>query len=467
MAIRFARAEDCAAMRAIYAQYIDTTITFEQSLPSQAEFLGRMQAVQVAYPWLVWEEDGTVLGYAYAHAFGERISYQPSAELSVYIDSAARGRGLGKRLYGALMGLLALQNVKTVYGIVTSPNERSEALHRAMGFSCQARLTNVGYKNGWRDVCWYAKAIGAYEAAYEGLLPIGEVSPRAVEEILTQETRGTESMEIRLIAFDLDGTLLRPDKTIAPRTMQALLRAREKGVRLVPATGRLYATLPEELKDGALFENLILVNGAEVYDSRRKTAIARAELSAAQAQALCGELQKLPVLTGIYQSGQGWMAREDYARLPQVMRDEAVLALVYRAFRPTDDLFAQICAGGSVQKVIAYFKTQEEKQRYLEILRAQYPQYAVSSAFANNIEINAANATKGDALKTLCERLGLSSAQCMAFGDDLNDCTMLRAAGLGVAMGNASEAVKACADEVTQSNAEDGVAQMIERVLGL
>ncbi len=274
-------------------------------------------------------------------------------------------------------------------------------------------------------------------------------------------------MEIRLIAFDLDGTLLRPDKTIAPRTMQALLRAREKGVLLVPATGRLYATLPEELKDEALVEKMILVNGAEVYDNRKKTAIARAELTAAQAQALCGALQKLPVLTGIYQNGQGWMAREEYERLPQVMRDETVLALVYRAFRPTDDLFAQIGAGGSVQKVIAYFQTQEEKQRYLEILKAQYPQYAVSSAFAINIEFNAANATKGDALKTLCERLGLLAAQCMAFGDDLNDCTMLRAAGLGVAMQNAAEAVKACADAVTQSNAEDGVAQMIERVLAL
>lgn len=190
MEIRLARAQDCAALRAIYAQYIDTTITFERVLPAQAEFLARMQAVQAAYPWLVWEEAGAILGYAYAHAFGERVSYEPSAELSVYVDRVARGRGIGKRLYGALMRLLALQNVRTVYGIVTSPNERSEALHRALGFTCRARLEKVGYKGGWRDVSWFAKAIGTYEEPYAGFLPIGALAAQAVDEILTQETRG-------------------------------------------------------------------------------------------------------------------------------------------------------------------------------------------------------------------------------------------------------------------------------------
>ena len=91
--IRFAKPDDCAAMLAIYAPYIETTITFEQEVPSQQEFAARLETVQQEYPWIVWEEDGKILGYAYAHKFAERISYRPSAELSVYLDRAARGRG--------------------------------------------------------------------------------------------------------------------------------------------------------------------------------------------------------------------------------------------------------------------------------------------------------------------------------------------------------------------------------------
>ena len=105
MSIRFASASDCAAMLAIYAPYIETTITFEQTVPSQQEFAARLETVQREYPWIVWEEDGKILGYAYAHKFAERISYRPSAELSVYLDRAARGRGIGKKLYRALFAI--------------------------------------------------------------------------------------------------------------------------------------------------------------------------------------------------------------------------------------------------------------------------------------------------------------------------------------------------------------------------
>lgn len=101
MSIRFAAASDCAAMLAIYAPYIETTITFEQEVPSQQEFAARLETVQQEYPWIVWEEDGKILGYAYAHKFAERVSYRPSAELSVYLDRAARGPDTPKALPGA------------------------------------------------------------------------------------------------------------------------------------------------------------------------------------------------------------------------------------------------------------------------------------------------------------------------------------------------------------------------------
>ena len=184
MAVRFVSPSDCRAILDIYAQYIDTTITFEQAVPGQDEFLQRIVTVQAEYPWIVWEESGSILGYAYAHKFAERISYRPSAELSVYLDKHARGKGLGPKLYDALIAVLKLQNVKNVYGIVTSPNERSEALHLAMGFSRVATLENVGYKQGWRDVSWFCKQIGAYEEPLSPFRPIGEIEPSLLQAAL-------------------------------------------------------------------------------------------------------------------------------------------------------------------------------------------------------------------------------------------------------------------------------------------
>ena len=186
MSMRFAKPSDCAAMLNIYAPYIKTTVTFEQEVPACEEFLSRILSVQKLYPWLVWEADGKILGYAYAHRFAARVSYLPSTELSVYLDTAARGNGLGPKLYEALIAILKLQNVRSVYGIVTSPNERSEKLHEAMGFTRVATLKNVGYKQGWRDVSWFCKQIGPYSEPFTPFRPIGELEKDRLDAILRQ-----------------------------------------------------------------------------------------------------------------------------------------------------------------------------------------------------------------------------------------------------------------------------------------
>ena len=162
--IRPAVPEDAPALRDIYASYIETSITFEVTAPDTDEFRERIRSTLTMFPWLVWEENGTLLGFAYAHRYGERAAYQWGAELSVYLDRNARGRGIGKALYTALIDLLREQGIKTVYGCVTSPNEPSEALHRSLGFTAAGIMHRAGYKAGaWRDVVWYEKAIGAYE----------------------------------------------------------------------------------------------------------------------------------------------------------------------------------------------------------------------------------------------------------------------------------------------------------------
>lgn len=184
--LRFAVPEDAETLLAIYAPYIDTSITFEYELPSAAEFRRRIEDFSAEYPYLVHETDGVADGYAYAHRFAPRAAYQWSAELSVYIAPEARGRGLGKALYTALIALLRLQGVRTVYALVTQPNEASDRFHRAMGFAAAGVTHNVGYKAGqWRGVTYYEKAIAPYDDAPQPLQSIRNVDPAEIKKILS------------------------------------------------------------------------------------------------------------------------------------------------------------------------------------------------------------------------------------------------------------------------------------------
>lgn len=146
--LRQACPEDAEAVLEIYAPYIkNTNITFEYEVPSLSAFRERMEGIMEGYPYLVCEIDGVMAGYAYAHRYKERAAYQWDAELSVYLREEYAHRGIGRAFYTALMEILKEQNVRNVYGIVTSPNPPSEALHAAMGF----RLFGVSQKT---DISW-------------------------------------------------------------------------------------------------------------------------------------------------------------------------------------------------------------------------------------------------------------------------------------------------------------------------
>ena len=161
--IRFAAAKDAAELLEIYAPYVTgTTVSFEYEVPAVEEFRRRVEETSARYPYLVWEEDGALLGYAYAHPYAARPAYQWSAELTVYLRQGVSRRGLGSRLYGALMELLRLQGVRNVYGCVTAENTASVAFHHALGFREAGRFSQVGYKLGrWLDVLWLEKALAS------------------------------------------------------------------------------------------------------------------------------------------------------------------------------------------------------------------------------------------------------------------------------------------------------------------
>ena len=132
MIVRFATPNDSLELLKIYKQYIDTAITFECTLPTEQEFRERIEGIIKEYPYLVCEDDGKIVGYAYAHRHMERGAYGWNAELSVYIDRSFTSRGIGKELYIKLIELLKLQGIKNLYAGITVPNKKSEKLHTSL-----------------------------------------------------------------------------------------------------------------------------------------------------------------------------------------------------------------------------------------------------------------------------------------------------------------------------------------------
>lgn len=161
MEIRPAIPADVPAMVAIYGYFIEhTAVSFEVEVPSVEEFTQRVATIQKEYPWLVCVVDGHVAGYAYASEHRSRASYRFTKEVSVYMDSEFRGKGIARKLYEAVFELLRPTEVHTVLAGMTEPNPASRAFHTSMGFSLVGTYSEVGQKFGkWHDVSWYERRL--------------------------------------------------------------------------------------------------------------------------------------------------------------------------------------------------------------------------------------------------------------------------------------------------------------------
>ncbi len=162
MPIRDAHASDAPAIAAIYNPYITgTTISFEEEPVPEAEMARRIADVQAAgLPWLVAEEGGAVIGYAYATKWRVRHAYRYSVESSVYLAPAAARKGIGSVLYAALFARLRAGGVHLVIGGIALPNDASVALHEKMGYEKAAHFKEVGFKFGrWLDVGYWQKTL--------------------------------------------------------------------------------------------------------------------------------------------------------------------------------------------------------------------------------------------------------------------------------------------------------------------
>ena len=158
MLLRHADPErDAPACVAIYAPYVaDSSVSFEEVAPSADEFAAHIAATSERYPWLVLEDDGAVVGYAYAAQHRPRAAYRWAVDVGIYIERAHHGGGAGRLLYEALFGLLRRQRLRSACAGITLPNDASVGLHRALGFEHVGTYRSIGWKaGGWRDVSWW------------------------------------------------------------------------------------------------------------------------------------------------------------------------------------------------------------------------------------------------------------------------------------------------------------------------
>jgi phosphinothricin acetyltransferase len=150
-------ARDAAGCAAIYGPFVrDTAVSFEEHPPSPREFADHIQRINRTHPWLVAEEDGEVVGYAYGCPHRERAAYRWAAEVTVYVHPAHHRKRIATSLYRELFDLLRAQGIRTLCAGVTLPNPASVSLHESLGFSPVGTYKKIGYKLGrWHDVRWW------------------------------------------------------------------------------------------------------------------------------------------------------------------------------------------------------------------------------------------------------------------------------------------------------------------------
>ena len=186
--IRAAVEADVPAILDIYAPYIlTTTATFEYTVPTREEFLERFRGITVQFPWLVWEESGEILGYAYASAPYSRAAYAWCAEPSVYLLPRARGRGIGTKLYAALEELLKFQGYQVLYALITQENMGSLRFHERRGYRFSVLFPDCGFKFGrWLGLIWMEKRLKSVEIPSNPPTPWESIrqNPQKISDIL-------------------------------------------------------------------------------------------------------------------------------------------------------------------------------------------------------------------------------------------------------------------------------------------
>ncbi len=271
-------------------------------------------------------------------------------------------------------------------------------------------------------------------------------------------------MAIKLIAVDMDGTLLLDDHTsVSERNVRALCKAMEQGVLVVPASGRMLTFLPEQVRNLPGVRYAVTSNGAAAHDLETGEKIYTDYLPLDLVEKIVAAVPASVTMLEVYVDGKSYTSRECYENIPNYRFPPEYGVFLLRKRTVVDDIMKHLRENKlQVEKINLPHQAEPLHTELWNQLEAMGGLALVSSQ-PNNIEINAAGTNKGAALVALCKHLGIPMEDVMALGDSWNDLDMLRLSGFPVAMANAEERVKKVARVVTASYLEDGVAQAVEK----
>jgi len=272
-------------------------------------------------------------------------------------------------------------------------------------------------------------------------------------------------MDIKLIALDMDGTTLQKDyKSISQRTENALKDAIAKGIHVVPSTGRILGQLPESVICIPGINYAVTSNGAAVMNLNTGEAISNNFIGTGSVRKIIQTLTRRGLFCEVYYKGDSYSDNrylENVERINDFSPDQ-VKFIKYKSNQVDNMLDFTFEHAAEIEKInIPLLSDQIHRNLWQKFSRIHG--VMLTQAVAGNIEVNHRSANKGDGLKQLCKILKLDPKNIMAIGDSDNDLRMIEFAGLGVAMGNASDDVKAIANRVTLPFDQDGVAHAIEK----
>lgn len=269
-------------------------------------------------------------------------------------------------------------------------------------------------------------------------------------------------MAVKLIALDMDGTLLGADHyTVPERNLAALRAAHRRGTKIAIASGRSWSLIHETADTIGCVDYGVTANGAFVLDAATGAAMVKSPMDRAQCAGVIDILRRRELYFELYIDGRNYVQTDDVDNLEQFALSPEFTGMFLRNMTVVPDMKA-FATGHSPEKFDIFYVPPESRQAVLDEL-AQTGPLAYTGALDGNLELTALGVNKGAALAALADKLGITPAEVMAFGDADNDLEMLRWAGWSFAMGNGSPSAKAAARYLAPPNHEAGVGQMVER----
>lgn len=272
-------------------------------------------------------------------------------------------------------------------------------------------------------------------------------------------------MKYKMIAVDMDGTLLKDNKEVSDNNKEAIRKACDAGVKVVVCTGRIFTSAKAYAKIVGSMAPIIASNGAYIREKDKDEVVYEKKMEKEALLKIIKITKEAGVYPHIYTTNTVYTEKlifssKNYATWNEALaeKDRVIIEIV-------EDL-SEVVESGRYDFIKAVVMSDDlEKLNELRKKIGEEVQIAIMSSVPNNLEFTAYGTSKGNGVEILAKYYGISRDEVICIGDNENDISMIEYAGLGVAMENSSDEIKAIADYVTDSNEDDGVAKVIEKFI--